>query len=76
MGCGLGDLVVGINEMISRDTIRVFNQQEKMTSVCCHSAEDEGSGPHGADCWSQVASGRDLARSGGQQEQLHCVQQR
>lgn len=62
--------------MLSRVVIRVFDQQEQMASVCCHSAEDEGSGPYGADCWSQVASGRDLPGSGGQQEQLHCVQQR
>lgn len=76
MDYGWGDLVVCKNEMISTVIIQVFNQQEQMASVCYYSAEDKGSGPHGADCWSQVASGCDLARSGGQQKQLHCIQQR
>lgn len=74
--CGLGDLDVCKNKMISTVMIQVFNQQKQMASVIILSTEDKGSGPNGADFWSQVATGCDLARSRRQQKQLHCVQQR
>lgn len=72
----MGDLVVCENKMISTVMIQVFNQRKQMASVIILSTEDKDSGPNGADCWSQVAAGCDLARSGRQQKQLHCVQQR
>lgn len=53
--------------MISTVTIKfVINESKWHLFVIILSTEDKGSGPDGADCWSQVAAGCDLARSGRQ----------
>jgi hypothetical protein len=43
----------------------LINEGKWHLFVIILSTEDKGSGPNGADCWSQVAVGCDLARSGG-----------